>query len=86
MIAVPCGKYAVIRYTDIPELEEVPAILAPPTTDGDDTSFVSLSDVVCDKTLRAVTDSMGFTHMTEVQQRSIRPLLEGRCVSCPLSL
>ena len=41
---------------------------------------------MCDKTLRAVTDTMGFTHMTEVQQRSIRPLLEGRCVSCPLSL
>ena len=65
---------------DIPQLEEVPAILAPPITDGDDTSFASLSDVVCDKTLRAVAESLGFTHMTEVQQRSIRPLLDGRYI------
>ena len=63
---------------DIPQLEEVPSILAPPTTDGDDTSFASLSDVVSDKTLRAVAESLGFTHMTEVQHRSIRPLLDGR--------
>ena len=73
-----CHVLCASPLIDIPQLEEVPSILAPPTTDGDDTSFASLSDVVSDKTLRAVAESLGFTHMTEVQHRSIRPLLDGR--------
>ena len=42
-----------------------------------DTSFKSLESAVCDSTLKAVAD-MGFTHMTEIQSRTIPPLLEGR--------
>ena len=42
-----------------------------------DTSFKSLEDAVCESTLKAVAD-MGFTHMTEIQARTIPPLLEGR--------
>ncbi|KAK3770863.1 hypothetical protein RRG08_036463 [Elysia crispata] len=42
-----------------------------------DTSFASLKDKVCDLTLKGVED-MGFTHMTEIQHRSIPYLLEGR--------
>lgn len=42
-----------------------------------DTSFTSLADKVSDLTLKGVED-MGFTHMTEIQHRSIPYLLEGR--------
>ncbi|KAK1165998.1 ATP-dependent RNA helicase DDX18-like [Acipenser oxyrinchus oxyrinchus] len=45
----------------------------------EDTSFVSLSSVVSEHTLKGVKD-MGFEHMTEIQHKSIRPLLEGRDV------
>ncbi|CAG9861776.1 unnamed protein product [Phyllotreta striolata] len=40
-------------------------------------SFESLKDTVCENTLKAIAD-MGFTSMTEIQARSIPPLLEGR--------
>ncbi|XP_017779096.1 PREDICTED: probable ATP-dependent RNA helicase pitchoune [Nicrophorus vespilloides] len=39
--------------------------------------FTSLKDKVCENTLRGIAD-MGFTAMTEIQSRSIPPLLEGR--------
>jgi len=42
-----------------------------------DTSFRSLEGAVSETTLKAVSD-MGFTHMTEIQARTIPPLLEGR--------
>jgi len=42
-----------------------------------DTSFKSLEGAVCESTLKAVTD-MNFTHMTEIQAKTIPPLLEGR--------
>jgi ATP-dependent RNA helicase DDX18/HAS1 len=42
-----------------------------------DTSFSVLEDKVCENTLKAITD-MGFTNMTEIQAKSIPPLLEGR--------
>ncbi|XP_041118149.1 ATP-dependent RNA helicase DDX18-like [Polyodon spathula] len=45
----------------------------------EDTSFGSLSSVVSEHTLKGVKD-MGFEHMTEIQHKSIRPLLEGRDV------
>ena len=44
---------------------------------GNDRLFSSLSDVVSEKTLKAIGE-MGFTEMMEIQYRSIRPLLEGR--------
>ncbi|KAJ8984733.1 hypothetical protein NQ317_004998 [Molorchus minor] len=40
-------------------------------------SFDSLKDSVCENTLKAIAD-MGFNTMTEIQSRSIPPLLEGR--------
>ncbi|XP_057658313.1 probable ATP-dependent RNA helicase pitchoune [Diorhabda carinulata] len=40
-------------------------------------SFMSLKDKVCENTLKAIAD-MGFTTLTEIQARSIPPLLEGR--------
>lgn len=43
----------------------------------EDTSFSSLAELVSEHTLKAVKE-MGFEHMTEIQHKSIRPLLEGR--------
>ncbi|XP_028389281.1 ATP-dependent RNA helicase DDX18 [Phyllostomus discolor] len=43
----------------------------------EDTSFASLSNLVNENTLKAIKE-MGFTNMTEIQHKSIRPLLEGR--------
>ena len=42
-----------------------------------DSSFEALSESVNDLTLRAIKD-MGFTHMTQIQTKSIPPLLEGK--------
>nr|KAF7429798.1 hypothetical protein H0235_006196 [Vespula pensylvanica] len=42
-----------------------------------DNSFETLNERVCENTLKGIKD-MGFTHMTEIQARSIPPLLEGR--------
>uniref|UniRef100_A0A2I3FQD0 ATP-dependent RNA helicase n=1 Tax=Nomascus leucogenys TaxID=61853 RepID=A0A2I3FQD0_NOMLE len=41
----------------------------------EDTSFVSLHNLVNENTLKAIKE-MGFTNMTEIQHKSIRPLLE----------
>uniref|UniRef100_A0A4W5NMI3 ATP-dependent RNA helicase n=1 Tax=Hucho hucho TaxID=62062 RepID=A0A4W5NMI3_9TELE len=43
----------------------------------EDTSFASLASLVSENTLKGVKE-MGFDHMTEIQHKSIRPLLEGR--------
>uniref|UniRef100_A0A3B5MLZ2 ATP-dependent RNA helicase n=1 Tax=Xiphophorus couchianus TaxID=32473 RepID=A0A3B5MLZ2_9TELE len=43
----------------------------------EDTSFASLTGLVGDHILRAIKE-MGFDHMTEIQHKTIRPLLEGR--------
>lgn len=48
----------------------------------EDTSFSSLSDLVSENTLKGVKE-MGFEQMTEIQHKTIRPLLEGRYVSLP---
>ncbi|XP_069472691.1 ATP-dependent RNA helicase DDX18 isoform X2 [Ambystoma mexicanum] len=45
----------------------------------EDTAFASLADLVSENTLKGILD-MGFVHMTEIQHKSIRPLLEGRDV------
>nr|XP_061799463.1 ATP-dependent RNA helicase DDX18 [Nerophis lumbriciformis] len=45
----------------------------------EDTSFASLAELVSENTLKGVKE-MGFEHMTEIQHKSIRPLLEGRDV------
>ncbi|CAL1581661.1 unnamed protein product [Knipowitschia caucasica] len=61
------------------EEEEQPELLSGLTGAFEDTSFASLSELIGDSTLKAITE-MGFEHMTEIQHKTIRPLLEGRDV------
>ncbi|XP_051003233.1 ATP-dependent RNA helicase DDX18 [Acomys russatus] len=56
---------------------EVPSLPLGLTGAFEDTSFASLSNLVNENTLKAIAE-MGFKHMTEIQHKSIRPLLEGR--------
>ena len=65
-----------------PNVDDVPSdINLPGSTLGlnvtNDTSFKVLDGTVCENTLKAIQD-MGFTSMTEIQAKSIPPLLEGR--------
>ncbi|CAB4035948.1 ATP-dependent RNA helicase DDX18, partial [Paramuricea clavata] len=48
----------------------------PTASSSEETSFESLKESVSGKTLKAISD-MGFTHMTEIQHKSIAPLLNG---------
>ncbi|XP_068185253.1 ATP-dependent RNA helicase DDX18 [Antennarius striatus] len=59
--------------------EDVPELPSGLTGAFEDTSFSSLEGLVSENTLKAVKE-MGFEHMTEIQHKSIRPLLEGRDV------
>ncbi|XP_023617746.1 ATP-dependent RNA helicase DDX18 isoform X3 [Myotis lucifugus] len=59
------------------EESEVPSLPLGLTGAFEDTSFASLSNLVNENTLRAIRE-MGFTNMTEIQHKSVRPLLEGR--------
>ncbi|XP_062312368.1 ATP-dependent RNA helicase DDX18 [Osmerus eperlanus] len=61
------------------EEEDGPELPTGLTGAFEDTSFASLEALVSDSTLKAVKE-MGFEHMTEIQHKSIRPLLEGRDV------
>ncbi|XP_003962189.1 ATP-dependent RNA helicase DDX18 [Takifugu rubripes] len=45
----------------------------------EDTSFASLAELVSESTLKGVKE-LGFEQMTEIQHKTIRPLLEGRDV------
>ncbi|XP_023168483.2 probable ATP-dependent RNA helicase pitchoune isoform X2 [Drosophila hydei] len=45
--------------------------------DSDDRTFASLKGAVSEATLRAI-DEMGFSEMTEIQAKSLTPLLKGR--------
>ncbi|KAL7730372.1 hypothetical protein ACLKA6_016608 [Drosophila palustris] len=45
--------------------------------DSDDRSFASLKGAVSEATLRAI-EEMGFSEMTEIQAKSLTPLLKGR--------
>ncbi|KAM5280528.1 ATP-dependent RNA helicase DDX18 isoform 2-T2 [Ctenodactylus gundi] len=56
---------------------EVPSLPLGLTGAFEDTSFASLSNLVNENTLKAIKE-MGFTNMTEIQHKSVRPLLEGR--------
>ena len=42
-----------------------------------DKSFESLKNLVCEATLKGIED-MGFTHMTDIQAKTIPHLLEGK--------
>ncbi|MEQ2248264.1 ATP-dependent RNA helicase ddx18 [Ilyodon furcidens] len=57
--------------------EDQPELPAGLTGAFEDTSFASLAGLVSDNTLRGVKE-MGFEHMTEIQHKTIRPLLDGR--------
>ncbi|XP_057286318.1 ATP-dependent RNA helicase DDX18 [Pezoporus wallicus] len=59
------------------EDDEVPSLPLGVTGAFEDNSFTSLASVVSENTLKGIND-MGFTHMTEIQHKSIKPLLEGR--------
>ncbi|XP_053527794.1 ATP-dependent RNA helicase DDX18 [Artibeus jamaicensis] len=59
------------------EDSEVPGLPLGLTGAFEDTSFASLSNLVNENTLKAIKE-MGFTNMTEIQHKSVRPLLEGR--------
>ncbi|CAN9498026.1 unnamed protein product [Ophioblennius macclurei] len=61
------------------EDEDQPELPSGLTGAFEDTSFASLSELVSESTLKGVKE-MGFEHMTEIQHKSIRPLLEGRDV------
>lgn len=61
------------------EEEDQPELPSGLTGAFEDTSFASLAELVSESTLKAVKE-MGFEHMTEIQHKSIRPLLEGRDV------
>ncbi|KAF1382181.1 hypothetical protein PFLUV_G00140950 [Perca fluviatilis] len=63
----------------IQEEEDQPELPSGLTGAFEDTSFASLTELVSDSTLKGVKE-MGFEHMTEIQHKSIRPLLEGRDV------
>ncbi|XP_003416750.2 ATP-dependent RNA helicase DDX18 isoform X1 [Loxodonta africana] len=56
---------------------EVPSLPLGLTGAFEDSSFTSLTNLVNENTLKAIKE-MGFTNMTEIQHKSIRPLLEGR--------
>ncbi|XP_062051776.1 ATP-dependent RNA helicase DDX18-like [Lepus europaeus] len=56
---------------------EAPSLPLGLTGAFEDSSFDSLTNLVNENTLKAIKE-MGFTNMTEIQHKSIRPLLEGR--------
>ncbi|XP_077436537.1 ATP-dependent RNA helicase DDX18 [Vanacampus margaritifer] len=61
------------------EEDDLPELPSGLTGAFEDTSFASLTELVSENTLKGVKE-MGFEHMTEIQHKSIRPLLEGRDV------
>ncbi|XP_054909074.1 ATP-dependent RNA helicase DDX18 [Poeciliopsis prolifica] len=66
-----------LDITDEAVVEEEPELPTGLTGAFEDTSFASLAGLVGDHILRAIKE-MGFEHMTEIQHKTIRPLLEGR--------
>ncbi|KAM7334982.1 LOW QUALITY PROTEIN: hypothetical protein ACRRTK_005459 [Alexandromys fortis] len=61
----------------MPDDKEVPSLPLGLTGAFEDTSFAYLSNLVNENTLKAI-EEMGFKRMTEIQHKSIKPLLEGR--------
>ena len=73
------GDSALPNGTSIPTTSDLPSdtAVALPGTDSAPTSFSDLK--LSEKTMKAI-EEMGFTKMTEIQQRGIPPLLAGRDV------
>ncbi|XP_007261116.3 ATP-dependent RNA helicase DDX18 [Astyanax mexicanus] len=61
------------------EEDDGPALPSGLTGAFEDQSFASLAELVSENTLKGIKE-MGFENMTEIQHKSIRPLLEGRDV------
>ena len=62
------------------EKHETPTIDTTATPDIlPDNTFAALSPYVSEKSIKGITD-MGFTHMTQIQHRTVLPLLKGRDV------
>ncbi|KAL7881910.1 hypothetical protein AOLI_G00087590 [Acnodon oligacanthus] len=61
------------------EEDDGPALPSGLTGAFEDQSFASLAELVSENTLKGIKE-MGFEFMTEIQHKSIRPLLEGRDV------
>ncbi|XP_061388159.1 probable ATP-dependent RNA helicase pitchoune [Musca vetustissima] len=59
------------------ELDPTAAAEALAKRDNSDRSFASLKGIVSEPTLKAI-EQMGFSEMTEIQAKSLPPLLEGR--------
>ncbi|ELW55222.1 ATP-dependent RNA helicase DDX18 [Tupaia chinensis] len=66
-----------VEKPDEKDENKVPSLPLGLTGAFEDTLFASLSNLVNENTLKAIK-KMGFTNMTEIQHKSIRPLLEGR--------
>ncbi|KAJ5476612.1 hypothetical protein N7475_002341 [Penicillium sp. IBT 31633x] len=64
---------AAVNGTDLPTMEDVRL----PQTEGELQKFTELN--LSEKTMKGIED-MGFTTMTEIQQRTVPPLLAGRDV------
>ncbi|XP_076858990.1 ATP-dependent RNA helicase DDX18 [Brachyhypopomus gauderio] len=60
-------------------LDDGPELPSGLTGAFEDQSFASLAELVSENSLKGVKE-MGFEHMTEIQHKTIRPLLEGRDV------
>ncbi|XP_069717612.1 ATP-dependent RNA helicase DDX18 isoform X1 [Phaenicophaeus curvirostris] len=71
------GEQEVEEKEEEEDDDEVPSLPLGVTGAFEDNSFTSLASIVSENTLKGVKD-MGFTHMTEIQHKSIKPLLEGR--------
>lgn len=59
------------------ELDPAVAAEALAKRDSSDRTFASLKGIISDATVKAI-DEMGFTEMTEIQAKSLPPLLQGR--------
>ncbi|XP_072252613.1 ATP-dependent RNA helicase DDX18 [Leuresthes tenuis] len=66
-------------WKGLEEVEDEPELPSGLTGAFEDTLFASLAGLVSENTLKGLKE-MGFEHMTEIQHKSIRPLLEGRDV------
>ncbi|XP_033112858.1 ATP-dependent RNA helicase HAS1-like [Anneissia japonica] len=68
-----------LKANDIKETHAEQQVMKLPGTNTilTDSKFSSLQGQVCELTLKGIAD-MGFTHMTEIQHKSIPHLLEGR--------
>ncbi|XP_073818151.1 probable ATP-dependent RNA helicase pitchoune isoform X2 [Musca autumnalis] len=71
------AKKSSVEEQGFEELDPTAAAEALSKRDNSDRSFASLKGIVSEPTLKAI-EQMGFSEMTEIQAKSLPPLLEGR--------